>query len=125
MIEFVVDTLRRPNFLAFVALFLCGLFIAITNHNLVKKVIGLYLVQTSVLFVLVTFSAKQGATVPIVVAGETRVDARAYVNPLPHALTLTGIVVGVATLGVSLSVVAAIYRRYDSLDEDEILNRLG
>jgi multicomponent Na+:H+ antiporter subunit C len=125
MIELLVDTLRRPNFIAFVALFLCGLFIAITNHNLVKKVIGLYLVQTSVLFILVTFSAKEGATVPIVLAGEDRVDSRAYVNPLPHALTLTGIVVGVATLGVSLSIVAAVYQRYDSLDEDEILKRLG
>jgi multicomponent Na+:H+ antiporter subunit C len=124
MIDVVVDTLRRPNFIAFVALFLCGLFIAITNHNLVKKVIGLYLVQTSVLFLLVTFSAKQDATVPILPRVEGAVDSRGYVNPLPHALTLTGIVVGVATLGVSLSIVAAIYRRYGSLDEDEILTRL-
>ena len=45
-------------------------------------------------------------------------------NPLPHALTLTGIVVGVATLGVALAIVAAIYRGYDSLDEEEILKRL-
>jgi multicomponent Na+:H+ antiporter subunit C len=123
MIELLVDTLRRPNFIAFVALFLCGLYIAITSHNLVKKVIGLYLVQTSVLFVLVTFSARQGATVPIL-RGEPTVDPAAYVNPLPHALTLTGIVVGVATLGVALAVVTAIYARYDSLDEDEILKRL-
>ena len=65
MIEFLTDVLRRPNFIAFVALFLTGLSIAIVHHNLVKKVIGLYLVQTSVLFILVTFSAKQGATVPI------------------------------------------------------------
>jgi multicomponent Na+:H+ antiporter subunit C len=124
MIDVLADTLRRPNFVAFVALFLCGLYIAITNHNLVKKVIGLYLIQTSVLFILVTFSFKPGATVPILLADEARPDARAYVNPLPHALTLTGIVVGVATLGVALSVVSAIYVRYDSLDEDEILKRL-
>jgi multicomponent Na+:H+ antiporter subunit C len=122
MIDLVIDTLQRPNFLAFVALFLCGLYIAITHHNLVKKVIGLYIIQTSVLFILVTFSATQGATVPIVVDG--RIDAGAYVNPLPHALTLTGIVVGVATLGVALAVVVAIYRRYGSLDEDEVLARL-
>jgi multicomponent Na+:H+ antiporter subunit C len=69
MIEMLVDTLRRQNFLAFVVLFLCGLFIAITNHNLVKKCIGLYLIQTSVLFLLVTFSARQGATVPILASG--------------------------------------------------------
>jgi multicomponent Na+:H+ antiporter subunit C len=100
------------------------LYIAITHHNLVKKVIGLYVIQTSVLFILVTFSAKQNATVPILLPRQGPVDARAYVNPLPHALTLTGIVVGVATLGVSLSLVTAIYRRYDSLDEDEVLKRL-
>jgi multicomponent Na+:H+ antiporter subunit C len=125
MIELLVDTLQRENFIAFVALFLCGLFIAITNHNLVKKVIGLYLVQTSVLFLLVTFSARQGGTVPILLSGTEPVDASAYVNPLPHALTLTGIVVGVATLGLALSVVVAIYRQYESLNEDEILKRLG
>jgi multicomponent Na+:H+ antiporter subunit C len=125
MIEALFDALRRQNYLAFVVLFLCGLFIAITNHNLVKKVIGLYLVQTSVLFLLVTFSARQGGTVPILQEGEAPIATTGYVNPLPHAVTLTGIVVGVATLGVSLSLVAAIYRRYDSLDDDEILKRLG
>jgi multicomponent Na+:H+ antiporter subunit C len=123
MPEILTDTLARPNFIAFVALFLCGLFIAITHHNLVKKIIGLYLVQTSVLFILVTFSARQGATVPILVT-ESPVRVGDYVNPLPHALTLTGIVVGVATLGVALSVVAAIYRDFGSLDEDEILKRV-
>lgn len=125
MIEMLVDTLQRQNFVAFVALFLCGLFIAITNHNLVKKCIGLYLVQTSVLFLLVSFSAREGATVPILMSGNGPVDPGAYVNPLPHALALTGIVVGVATLGVGLSIVTAIYRQYESLDEDEILKRLG
>lgn len=124
MIELLADTVQRLNFVAFVALFLCGLFIAIVHHNLVKKVIGLYVIQTSVLFILVTFSAKQGGTVPIVLPGPGPVDARVYVNPLPHALTLTGIVVGVATLGVSLSVATAIYRKYGSLNEDEILERL-
>ena len=124
MIDALTQTLARPNFLAFVVLFICGLYIAITHHNLVKKVIGLYIVQTSVLFVLVTFSAKQGATVPIILPTQGGVDASAYVNPLPHALTLTGIVVGVATLAVALAIVAAIYRRYESLDEEHILKGL-
>ena len=88
MLEILTDTLARPNFIAFVALFLCGLYIAITHHNLVKKVIGLYLVQTSVLFVLVTFSARQGATVPILVAGQDPVRAqrlRESAAPRPDA----------------------------------------
>lgn len=124
MFEFIKDTLQRPNYIAFVVLFLWGLYIAITHHNLVKKLIGMYLVQTSVLFFFVTFSVKPEATVPILMSSTDKVQAAAYVNPLPHALMLTGIVVQVATLGVSLALVTAIYQKYDSLDEDEILKRL-
>jgi len=124
MFEFIRATLQRPNYIAFVVLFLWGLYIAITHHNLVKKLIGMYLVQTSVFFFLVSFSVKQGATVPILMSTTDKVHAEAYANPLPHALTLTGIVVQVATLGVALALVTAIYQKYDSLDEDEILKRL-
>jgi multicomponent Na+:H+ antiporter subunit C len=124
MLEFIKATLQRPNYIAFVILFLWGLYIAIAHHNLVKKLIGLYLVQTSVLLFLVSFSAKQGGTVPILLPSADRVQAADYVNPLPHALTLTGIVVQVATLGVSLALVTAVYQKYSSLDEEEILKRL-
>ena len=124
MLEFIKATLQRPNYIAFVVLFLWGLFIAIAHHNLVKKLIGLYLVQTSVLFFLVSFSAKHGATVPILLPTTDKIQAEAYANPLPHALTLTGIVVQVATLGVALALVTAIHQKYDSLDEEEILKRL-
>ena len=124
MIELLQAWLQRPNFIVFVILFLWGLYITVTHHNLVKKLIGLYLVQTSVIFFLVTTSAKDGATVPILLPGETVVQSEKYVNPLPHVLTLTAIVVQVATLGVSLALVAGIYRKYDSLDEDEVLKKL-
>jgi multicomponent Na+:H+ antiporter subunit C len=102
----------------------------VTHPNLVKKLIGMYLVQTSIIFLLVTISAKQDATVPIlqgkdaVMAEGDDVDPAKYANPLPHVLTLTAIVVQVATLGVSLALVTAIYRRYGSLDEDELLKRI-
>ncbi|MDA0205788.1 MAG: cation:proton antiporter subunit C [Acidobacteria bacterium] len=123
MLDVIEALLRRPNFVAFVTLFLWGLYITVVHHNLVKKLIGLYLVQTSVIFFLVTTSVKSGATVPIVdLAAGTAPEV--YMNPLPHALTLTAIVVQVATLGVSLALVAAIYRRFGSLDENEILKRL-
>ncbi len=124
MLDFIQSTLQRPNYIAFVVLLLWGMYIAITHHNLVKKLIGLYLVQTSVLLFLVTFSAKAGGTVPIIVQNGEPVDARQYVNPVPHALTLTGIVVQVATLGVSLALVTAVYQQYGSLDEEVILKRL-
>lgn len=124
MLELFEAWLLRPNFIAFVILFLWGFYIMVTHHNLVKKLIGMYIVQTSVIFFLVAISAKTGATVPILLSGTDPVQAAMYTNPLPHVLTLTAIVVQVATLGVSLALVAAIYRKYGSLDEDEILKRL-
>ena len=124
MPEVLGALLHRPNFVAFVTLFLWGLYITVVHHNLVKKLIGLYLVQTSVIFFLVTISAKTGATVPVVDLAASGAADVTYVNPLPHVLTLTAIVVQVATLGVSLALVAAIYRRFGSLDENEILKRL-
>ncbi len=130
MFEHIEAALQRPNFIAFVVLFIWGLFIMVTHPNLVKKLIGMYLVQTSIIFLLVTISAKQDATVPIlqgndaVLAEGDDVDPAEYANPLPHVLTLTAIVVQVATLGVSLALVTAIYRRYGSLDEDELLKRI-
>ncbi len=124
MLELLEAWLVRPNFIAFVVLFLWSFFIMVTSRNLVKQLIGLYILQTSVLFFLIAISAKTGATVPILLSETDAVQAAAYANPLPHVLTLTAIVVQVATLGVSLALVAAIYREYGSLDEEEILKRL-
>ena len=130
MLEHIVAALQRPNFIAFVVLFLWGFFIMIAHPNLVKKLIGMYLVQTSIIFLLVTISVKKEATVPILQGSDAvqsathQIDPADYTNPLPHVLTLTAIVVQVATLGVSLALVTAIYRRYGSLDEDEILKRI-
>ena len=93
------------------------------HPNLVKKLIGLYILQTSVIFFLVAFSAKEGATVPVISGDADLVDALSYANPLPHVLTVTAIVVQVATLGVSLAIVSAIYRKFGSLDEQEVLEK--
>ncbi len=124
MLELMEAWLLRPNFLAFVILFLWSFYIMVTSHNLVKKLIGLYILQTSVLFFLIAVSAKTGATVPVLLPDAGAVRAAAYANPLPHVLALTAIVVQMATLGVSLALVTAIYRAYGSLDEEEILKRL-
>lgn len=116
--------LARPNVATFIILFLWGLYIMVTHHNLIKKLIGMYLIQTSVFVFFVTISAKSGATVPILRNAATQISAEDYANPLPHVLILTAIVVAVATLGVSLGLVIGIYRKYQSLDEEEILRRL-
>lgn len=124
MAELLEALFYRPNFIVFVTLFLWGVYIMLIHPNLAKKLIGLYIVQTSVLFFLVAYSAKSDATVPILPPDTTTVDAAQYANPLPHVLTLTAIVVQVATLGVSLALVSAIYRKYGSLEEDEVLERM-
>ena len=130
MIEHLEAALQRPNFIAFVVLFLWGFFIMIAHPNLVKKLIGMYVVQTSIIFLLVTTSAKKDATVPVlretdmVQSATAQIDPVMYANPLPHVLTLTAIVVQIATLGVALALATAVYRKYGSLDEDEVLKRI-
>ena len=124
MVDAFFVVFQRPNFLTFVIIFLWGFYIMVTRYNLVKKLIGMYLVQTSVIFFLVSISVKKGATIPVLLSTTEPVQAANYVNPLPHVLTLTAIVVGVATLGVGLALCSAIYREYGSLNEEEILERL-
>nr|MBV6628380.1 cation:proton antiporter subunit C [Oceanococcus sp. HetDA_MAG_MS8] len=126
MLELIQTWAQRPNFIVFVILFLWGVYIMAVHPNLVKKLIGLYIVQTSAVFFLVAFSAKDGATVPVLdakSAAQAAIDVGAYANPLPHVLTVTAIVVQVATLGVSLALVTGIYRRFGSLDEQEVLEQ--
>jgi multicomponent Na+:H+ antiporter subunit C len=124
MFELIEGWLQRPNYIAFVLLFLWGIYIMVTRYNLVKKLIGMYLMQTSVIFFFVTVSYKEQATVPILLSTTETIRPEVYANPLPHVLTLTAIVVGVATLGVSLALADAIYKKYGSLDEEDILKKL-
>ncbi len=114
----------RPHMIAFIILFLWGLYIMVTHHHLIRKLIGMYLVQTSIFFLFVTLGAKSGSTVPIIRSAASTISPEAYANPLPHMRVLTAIVVAVATLGVSLALVVAIYRQYHTLDEDEITRRM-
>ena len=124
MIELLQTLIQRPNFVVFVILFLWGIYIMAAHPNFVKKLIGLYIVQTSAIFFLVAFSAKEGATVPVIMEGAAAVTPLIYANPLPHVLTVTAIVVQVATLGVSLALVAGIFRKYGTLDEDKVMEQL-
>ena len=65
MVDAFFAVFQRPHFLAFVIIFLWGFYVMVPRYNLVKKLIGMYLVQTSVIFFLVSISAKKGATVPV------------------------------------------------------------
>ena len=104
----------------FVAIFLMvvGLYIAIARGNLVKKLVGLSIFQTSVYLLYIAPGKLIGATAPIVAP-----KFAIYSNPLPHVLILTAIVVGVATLALGLALVVRIREEYGSIEEDTILSQ--
>jgi multicomponent Na+:H+ antiporter subunit C len=95
-----------------------GLYILIARGNLLKKLIGLAVFQTSVYLLYIAPGKLIGGTAPIVAEGFAR-----YSNPLPHVLILTAIVVGVATLALGLAITVRIREAYGTVEEDEILER--
>jgi multicomponent Na+:H+ antiporter subunit C len=105
-----------------------GLYAMIVKNNLVKKIIGMNILQTSIILFFISIGAKNKATVPIVEhahgAENHAIHAVNYINPLPHVLMLTAIVVAVATLGVALALIIRLHRQYNTLEEDEILAQL-
>lgn len=106
-----------------------GFYAMIAKRNLVKKLVGMNIFQTAIiLFFVSTASKKDGATIPIIQHGhgeaEHAINAAQYINPLPHVLMLTAIVVMVSTFGVALALIIMLYRKYKTLEEDEILEIL-
>lgn len=119
----------KGNYWAYVILLMVGLYAMIAKNNLVKKIVGMGIFQTAVILFYVSIGYKTGAGIPIVMHGHghgaaAAVKAADYINPLPHVLMLTAIVVGVATLGVALALAIKIYQEYGSLEEDEIHKKL-
>lgn len=125
MVELIVG---HFNTLTYIALMLVGLYAMTAKRNLVKKIVGMNILQWSVILFVVSFSAKRGATIPIVEGGhgdETAlIEAAHYVNPLPQVLMLTAIVVSVAITGVALALLLRIHNQYGTLEEDDLLERL-
>ena len=106
------------NYWLVVLLMLGGLYIVIAHGNLIKKMVGLNIFQTSVFVLFISLGKQPGGTAPIAIKGA--VDT-VYSNPLPHVLILTAIVVGVATTAVGLALAIRIKEAYGSVEEDEIL----
>ncbi|TFG37080.1 MAG: NADH-quinone oxidoreductase subunit J [Candidatus Aminicenantes bacterium] len=116
------------NYWIYVLLMMIGLYAMLAKNNLVKKVIGMSIFQTAIIVFYVSIGAKEHATIPIIAHGHGAVEGAIviahYANPLPHVLMLTAIVVSVGTLGVALAICLGIYRRYNTLEEDEIQEQL-
>jgi multicomponent Na+:H+ antiporter subunit C len=111
-------------YLFLVALFCIGLYGMMVKRNLMKKVMGMSMVQSSVILFWIVSAFKEGATVTVADPFLGVEDPDLYLNPLPHTLMLTAIVVAVVTLGVSFALLVAIYRRYHTLDEPLLLEKM-
>ena len=125
MFDFIFS---KYNYWIYIILMMIGFYAMISKRNLIKKIIGMNIFQTAIILFFISTAAKRGATLPILEhandGGEHTIEAISYINPLPHVLMLTAIVVMVATLGVALAIVLLIYRRYGTLEEDEILKEI-
>jgi multicomponent Na+:H+ antiporter subunit C len=125
--EFIVG---HYNYWMYIGLMMIGFYAMMAKRNLIKKIIGMNIFQSAIIFFYISTSVKKGnVSVPILKHthgdhGSHAIDAMQYANPLPHVLMLTAIVVMVATLGVALAVAIMVYRRYNTLEEDEIISSM-
>ena len=125
----IQDIVAKYNYWIYITLMMIGLYGMIAKNNLVKKIVGMNIFQTAIILFYVSIGVKRNATIPIIENAhahghELVVDPTKYMNPLPHVLMLTAIVVGVATLGVALAFAVRIYGQYNTLEEDEILAKI-
>ena len=106
------------NYWIVILLMMMGFYVVIASGNLVKKIVGLNIFQTSVFIFYISIGKIEGGTAPII-------DPRftVYSNPLPHVLILTAIVVGVATTALGLALVVRIREAYGTVEEDELDDR--
>ena len=103
------------NYWIVVVLMMVGFYIVIAHGNLIKKIVGLTIFQTSVFIFYISMAKVDGGTAPILAEG-----IKQYSNPLPHVLILTAIVVGIATTALGLALTVRIKEAYGSIEEEEI-----
>ncbi len=124
----VQEIVAKYNYWLYVILMMIGFYAMIGKRNLVKKLLGLNIFQTAIILFFVSIGVKRGGAIPILDKYEVLkhgVDATQVVNPLPHVLMLTAIVVSVSVTGVALAILQRIFREYGTLEEDEILEKIG
>lgn len=118
--EFILGHL---NFWFVIILMMTGLYIVIAKGNLVKKIVGLNIFQTSVFMLYISIGKVDGGTAPIFPL-KMKIDPDVlYSNPLPHVLILTAIVVGIATTSLGLALIVRIREVYHTIEEQEIFDK--
>ena len=116
MSELLSQVVGSYNYWIVVFLMMTGFYILISRGNLIKKLVGLNVFQTSVFMLYISLGKITGGTAPILVDDPEAL----YSNPLPHVLILTAIVVGIATTSVGLALAVRIKEAYGTVEEDEI-----
>ena len=107
-----------------VALFSLGLAGMALLPNLIRKLLAMNVMQVAVIVFFLSLAYKEGATVPILSPGAESAAAADFMNPLPHTLMLTAIVVSVSTTGLALGLLVRIRRRFGTLEESRLLRRI-
>ncbi|MDA1194160.1 MAG: cation:proton antiporter subunit C [Planctomycetota bacterium] len=107
------------HYVIYIALMLIGLFAVLAKGNLIKKVIGLNVLQTAVFLFYISIGRKADGTAPVL--WDQKPETIPYENPVPHVLMLTAIVVGVSITAVALALIIRIKRAYGTMEESEIL----
>ncbi|WP_457551748.1 cation:proton antiporter subunit C [Desulfobacula sp.] len=132
MMDLLPVIVAKYNYWLYVILMMIGLYAMIAKNNLIKKLVGMNIFQTAIILFYLSIGYKKDATLPIIEAAheghgahESVIHAIDYINPLPHVLMLTAIVVSVATFGVAMALAVRIYQRYQTLEEDELRMRLS
>lgn len=100
-----------------------GVYGMISCGNYMKKLICMNIMQVAIIFFFLTFGQKDQATLPVIL--EEVFGSDAYINPLPHALMLTAIVVSLGTTGVGLALLMKIKEIYGTIEEEEIPGKRG
>ncbi|MFO7982580.1 MAG: cation:proton antiporter subunit C [Desulfuromonadales bacterium] len=124
----LTEIVAKYNYWIYVVLMMVGFYAMIGKRNLVKKLLGMNIFQTAIILLFVSSGVKRDGGIPILDKYEALkhgVDPATVVNPLPHVLMLTAIVVAVSITGVALAILLRIYREYGTLEEDEILEKIG
>jgi multicomponent Na+:H+ antiporter subunit C len=114
--------LGHINYWLFIVLMMTGLYIVISRGNLVKKIVGLNIFQSSVFMFYISMGKVSGGTAPIFPL-DMKIDSTiTYSNPLPHVLILTAIVVGIATTSLALALTVRIREAYGTIEEDDLVS---
>ena len=116
--EFLNVIINNINYIGSFILFTIGLYTLLTHSNLLKKVIGINIMETSIFLFFVSIGYIKGANAPIIDLTNGNLT---YINPLPSAMILTGIVVGVSVTAFALSLIVKIHQAYGTLELDEIM----